>query len=129
MPRVVFVLALLTVGASSAAAAAPEEPVACALAQRGTFKLVANVLPSERGAEMKGIWLDATQGCLRKRTLRVAVHIDLVDAAAKTTRVRRARSGGVDTCAEGGPNFGFDLVPRRIGLGCAKGRWSRAATR
>ena len=31
--------------------------------------------------------------------------------------------GRIDNCAEGGPNFGFDLVPRRIGLGCANGRW------
>lgn len=116
-------LVLLTVVVGSAAAAVPEEPVAFAMAQRGSFKLVANVLLSERGAEMKGVWLDAREGCLRKRTLRVAILVDLVNAAAKTTRVRRTRTGRVDNCAEGGPNFGFDLVPRRIGLGCANGRW------
>ncbi len=116
-------LTLLTLGVGAAAAAVPDEPVAFAQAERGSFKVVANVLLSERGAEMKGVWLDARQGCLRKRTLRVAIHIDLVNAAGKTTRVRRSRTGRIDNCAEGGPNFGFDLVSRRIGLGCANGRW------
>ena len=116
-------LALLTLGVGAAAAVVPDEPVAFAQAERGSFKVVANVLLSERGAEMKGVWLDARQGCLRKRALRVAIHIDLVNAAGKTTRVRRSRTGRIDNCAEGGPNFGFDLVPRRIGLGCANGRW------
>lgn len=104
-------------------ATAAESPAAYAVAQQGSLKVVAAVLLSERGAELKGVWLDPKAGCHAARTLRVELTIDLVGAAAKTTRVRRSRRGVVQNCAEGGPNFGFDLVPRRVGLGCASGRW------
>ena len=104
-------------------AAAVDEPGAFGMAQRGTLKVVAGVLLSERGGEMKGVWLDGKRGCLDRRTLRVAIQIDLVSPAGKTTRIRRSRTGFVDNCAEGGPNFGFDLVPRTLGMGCANGRW------
>ena len=87
------------------------------------LKVVSNVLLSPTGGEMKGVWLDGKRGCLDRRTLRVAIQIDLVSAAGKTTRVKRSRTGFVDNCAEGGPNFGFDLSPRALGMGCANGRW------
>jgi hypothetical protein len=107
----------------AAPAAAADEPGTFGMAQRGSFKLVAGVLLNPLGGEMKGVWLDARKGCLAKRTLRVSISIDLVNAAGRTTRVKRTRRGNVDNCAEGGPNFGFDLVPRSLGLGCAGGRW------
>ena len=72
---------------------------------------------------MKGVWMDAKQRCDVRRTLRVAIDVDLVDPNGTTTRVQRSRRGLVDNCAEGGPNFGFDLRPRALGLGCAGGRW------
>jgi hypothetical protein len=105
-------------------AAAVDEPGAFGIAQRGSLKVVAGVLLSERGGEMKGVWLDGKQGCLDRRRLRVAIQIDLVSPAGKTTRIRRSRTGFVDNCAEGGPNFGFDVNPRALGLGCADGRWA-----
>ena len=40
-----------------------------------------------------------------------------------TRRVRRSRTGLVDNCAEGGPNFGYDLTPKTYGMACANGRW------
>jgi hypothetical protein len=104
-------------------AAAVDQPAAYGVAQRGTLKVVAAVLLSERGGEMKGVWLDGRRGCLDRRTLRVAIQIDLVSPAGKTTRARRSRTGFVDNCAEGGPNFGFDLSPRALGMGCANRRW------
>lgn len=104
-------------------AAAIDQPAAYGMAQRGTLKVVSAVLLSERGGEMKGVWLDGKKGCLDRHKLHVAIQIDLVSPAAKTTRVKRSRTGRVDNCAEGGPNFGFDLVPRALGLGCANGRW------
>jgi hypothetical protein len=75
------------------------------------------------GGEMKGVWLDGKATCLTKRTLRVSIQIDLVSGAGKTTRIARARTGFVDNCAEGGPNFGFDLKPRAYRMACANGRW------
>jgi hypothetical protein len=115
-------LAVLTL-ASATTALAADEPGAYGMAQRGSFKLVAGVLLSPKGGERKGVWLDAKQGCLERRALRVAISIDLVDSRGRTSRVRRTRQGLVTNCAEGGPNFGFDLVPHRLGLGCVSGRW------
>lgn len=108
---------------STAGAAAADDPAAYALAQRGSLKVVANVLLAPAGGEMKGVWLDAAQRCVADRTLRVEIHIDLVGASGKTTRIVRSRRGSVRNCSEGGPNFGFDLVPRTLGLGCSGGRW------
>lgn len=109
--------------ALAAPAGAADEPGTFGMAQRGSFKLVAGVLLNPTGGEMKGVWMDAKQECRARRTLSVSLSIDLVNAAGKTTRVKRSRRGPVQNCAEGGPNFGFDLVPRALGLGCANGRW------
>ena len=109
--------------AIAAPAHAADGPSAYGLAQRGNFKVVSNVLLSPTGGEMKGVWLDAERGCLDTRTLRVSMQIDLVSPAGTTTRIKRSRRGAVDNCAEGGPNFGFDLAPRAYRMACANGRW------
>jgi hypothetical protein len=119
MRTVLAVLAL----ASAAPAAAADLPEATGMAQRGSLKVVSRVLLSPTGGEMKGVWLDGKATCLTKRTLRVSIQIDLVSAAGKTTRTTRARTGFVDNCAEGGPNFGFDLKPTVYKMACANGRW------
>ena len=115
-------LALIAL-ALSAPAGAADPPGTFGMAQRGSFKLVAGIILNDRGGEMKGVWIDAKQGCRARRTLQVSFAIDLVNDAGKTTRVKRTRRGAVDNCAEGGPNFGFDLAPRVLGLGCPGGRW------
>ena len=115
-------LAVLGLTLATSAIAA-DLPAAYGMAQRGSLKVVSVVRLEPSGGEMKGVWLDGKKGCLDRRTLRVAIHIDLVSPAGKTTRVRRSRTGFVDNCAEGGPNFGFDLSPRALGMGCSNGRW------
>jgi hypothetical protein len=119
------VRALLT--ALSLAVAAPalaaDDPSAYGMAQRGSFKVVSSVLLSRTGGEMKGVWLDNKRGCLDRRALRVSMQIDLVSPAGRTTRLKRSRQGFVDNCAEGGPNFGFDLAPKAYKMACANGRW------
>jgi hypothetical protein len=107
----------------AAPALAADEPSAFGMAQRGSFKLVSSVVLSPKGGEMKGVWLDGKAGCLDRRTLRVSIQVDLVSSAGKTTRIKRSRRGAVDNCAEGGPNFGFDLTPKPYGMACANGRW------
>jgi len=107
----------------AAPALAAEDPSAYAMAQRGSLKVVSNVLLSPTGGEMKGVWLDGKRGCLDTRPLRVSIQIDLVASAGKTTRIKRSRRGNVDNCAEGGPNFGFDLTPKAYKMACANGRW------
>ena len=109
--------------AVAAPALAADDPAAYGMAQRGTFKVVSGVLFSPRGGEMKGVWLDGKLGCLDRRTLRVSIQIDLVSPGGRTTRIKRSRQGAVDNCAEGGPNFGFDLAPRAYRMACANGRW------
>jgi hypothetical protein len=116
-------LAVLVLGLAASAAAAADQPSAYGMAQRGTLKVVSNVLLNPTGGEMKGVWLDGKKGCLDRRTLRVAIQIDLVVPAGNTIRAKKSRSGFVDNCAEGGPNFGFDLSPRALKMGCANGRW------
>jgi hypothetical protein len=122
--RFVAMRTLLTVLAlvAAAPAAAADLPEATGMAQRGSLKVVSRVLLSPTGGEMKGVWLDGKATCLTKRTLRVSIQIDLVSAAG-TTRIAQARTGFVDNCAEGGPNFGFDLRPRAYEMACANGRW------
>ena len=107
----------------AAPALAADDPSAYAMAQRGSLKVVSNVLLSPTGGEMKGVWLDGKRGCLDTRPLRVSIQIDLVSPAGKTTRIKRSRRGNVDNCAEGGPNFGFDLTPKAYKMACANGRW------
>ena len=109
--------------ALAAPAAAADDPAAYGVAQKGSFKVVSNVLLSPTGGEMKGVWLDGKRGCRDTRTLQVSIQIDLVSTAGKTTRVRRSRRGPVDNCAEGGPNFGFDLAPKAYKMACANRRW------
>ncbi len=105
-------------------AAAQDLPSAYGMAQKGTLKVVAGVLVSAKGAELKGVWLDETKGCLVKRTLAVSILVDRVPkTGGATTRVRRSRSGAVDNCAEGGPNFGYDLTARAARMACSDGRW------
>ena len=110
--------------ACAAGSAAADLPSAYGMAEKGTLKVVAGVLVTAKGAELKGVWLDDTKGCLVKRTLAVSI---LVDRVAKpgggTTRVRRSRSGAVDNCAEGGPNFGYDLTARAARMACPDGSW------
>ena len=116
----VLVIALSLAVAAPALAA--DDPSAYGMAQRGSLKVVSNVLLSPTGGEMKGVWLDGKRGCLDRRTLRVSIQIDLV-SGGKTTRVKRTRQGAVDNCAEGGPNYGFDLTPKAYKMACANGRW------
>lgn len=99
-----------------------DQPSATGMAQRGSLKIVSRVLLDDRGGELKGVWLDAKRPCSSQRTLRVSYLADLV-RGGKTTRRRSFRSGAVQNCAEGGPNFGFDVTARGLGMACPSGRW------
>jgi hypothetical protein len=118
--RALFAVLLLALAAPAAAA---DDPSTFGMAQRGSLKIVSSVLLGPAGGEMKGVWIDAKQGCAVRRQLRVSVQIDLVSANGKTTRYKASRLGPVDNCAEGGPNFGFDLTPKAYKMACASGRW------
>ncbi|MEX2210334.1 MAG: hypothetical protein WD689_01025 [Gaiellaceae bacterium] len=116
--KAVALLALLVVPAALAA----DRPAATAVAERGSQKVVSRVLLSERGGELKGTWYDTKVPCTANRQLRVSYLADLV-VGAKTTRKRGAKTGPAPNCAEGGPNFGFDVTARGFGMACPSGRW------
>ena len=117
-------LALALAATLAAPAVAADEPAAYGVAQQGSVKVVADVLLEVRGGEMKGGWLNDRLPCTTRRLLVVRIDVDLVRPGGTTSRVRRSRSGRVDNCAEGGPNFGYELDPKALGLGCADGRWA-----
>ena len=79
------------------------------MAQRGSLKVVSNVLLSPTGGEMKGVWLDG------KRGASTGARSASRSRSTSSRRPGRRRGssdrapGFVDNCAEGGPNFGFDL--------------------
>ena len=116
--------AVIAALAVAGAAKAADEPGTFATAQRGSLKLVSGVLLTPRGGELKGVWLDPRRPCSTRRRLTVRIHIDLTPPSGATRRIRRSRTGMVDNCAEGGPNFGFNVNPGALGLGCADGRWA-----
>jgi hypothetical protein len=108
----------------AAPAAAVDRPAATAMAQQGTLKVVSRVLLDDRGGELMGTWLNTRQACSATRRLRVSYELDLVLPNGRTLRRRPpAKTGPVQNCAEGGPNFGFSVRARPLGMACANGRW------
>ena len=117
----VLVALLLGVAAPSAAV---DRPSATAVAQQGSLKVVSRALLDDRGGELMGTWLDARARCGATRRLRVSYEIDLVLPSGKTIRRRpAAKAASLENCAEGGPNFGFAVRARVLGMACADGSW------
>jgi hypothetical protein len=108
--------------AATGGAIAADRPSATAVAERGAQKVVSRALLDARGGELKGTWYDSRRSCLTQRRLRVSYLVDRV-AGGATTRRRAARTGLVENCAEGGPNFGFDVRARGLDMACPSGRW------
>ncbi len=104
------------------AAVATGEPTAFGTARLGSLTVTSSVLLSAKAVDMRGVWNDTKVACTVSRPLRVRVLVDRV-AGGKTTRVRRAGTFRDTNCAEGGPNVGFTLRARSIGLACPNGRW------
>jgi hypothetical protein len=71
---------------------------------------------------MRAVWNDTRVPCTVSRRLRVRVLVDRV-ASGKTTRARRSGTFRDTNCAEGGPNVGFTLRARAVGMACPNGRW------
>lgn len=127
MKRTSFALACLAALAASVAAAAGggvDRPAATATAQQGALKVVSRALLGAGGGELMGTWLNPRVGCAATRKLTVSVELDLVLPSGATVRRRPpAKTGRVANCAEGGPNFGFVVRAKRLGMACANGNW------
>jgi hypothetical protein len=98
------------------------EPTAFGTARLGTLTVTASVVVGAKAVDMRGVWNDTKVPCTVNRRLRVRVLVDRV-ASGKTKRVVRSGTFRDPNCAEGGPNVGFTLNARSIGLACPNGRW------
>jgi hypothetical protein len=114
--------ALLAALASTSPAGAQSEPFGFGQAEKGSLRVVSGAIVSRGSADLRGVWLDNSVGCNQFRSLRVGVLLDRVQGGT-TRRIRRSRIGAVRNCAEGGPNFGFTIRARNVGLACPNGRW------
>ncbi|MDQ3859078.1 MAG: hypothetical protein M3327_11645 [Actinomycetota bacterium] len=119
---IVALTSLLLAAIVPGAAVANHEPFAFGDAKRGRLLVVSGALVAPKSVDLRGVWLNEALGCDQWRSLRVNVLIDYT-RGSMTRRVRRSRMGAVKNCAEGGPNFGFTIGARRIGLACPNGRW------
>ncbi len=119
--RILLVAAVAAAMASGAGAAG--EPAAYADARDGSFVVTSGVVLLAKAAEMKGVWLDETKPCSTTRKLRVSIEVGYVPPAGQGRRVRLSRSGMVENCAEGGPNFGYLVQARRLNFACPSGTW------
>jgi hypothetical protein len=119
-----LILATVALAALAAAPLAAADTFAFGDAKDGRLQVTTGVVVTERDVGLNGLWTDPRIGCLARKRLRVAGQIDFVASdTGKTTRVRRARTGAVVSCAEGGPNFGFWLRAKPNGLACPDGTW------
>ena len=119
-------LALGAVAAATLAAAptasAALDPGAFGVAQDGALVVSSSVLVGGRNVEMMGGWVNESQPCSHRRRLQVDVLIDRV-RSGNTTRFQDSKAGLVGNCAEGGPNFGFQLRAADVGMACPNGKW------
>jgi hypothetical protein len=104
------------------AAVASGEPSTFGIARLGSLTVTASVAVGPKDVDMRGVWNDTKVPCTVSRRLRVRVLVDRV-ADGKTQRIRRSGTFRDANCAEGGPNVGFTLKARAIGLACPNGRW------
>ena len=109
---------LVTAPGASAAA----DPGTFGVARDGRLTVSSSVLVSNKGVEMMGGWTNDAQPCTLERRLRVRIQIERTrgNVSQLTGDVRR---GPVMNCAEGGPNFGFQLTAADVGMACPDGRW------
>jgi hypothetical protein len=122
-------LALLPVPLAAAllvTASAPAQtssPGTFAISERGSLQVASSVLVTRRGADMRGGWTNDRISCQASHRLTVRIEIFRTANGQPAGEVRRRKTGPVTNCAEGGPNFGFDLAPKDYAMACANGRW------
>jgi hypothetical protein len=104
------------------AAVASGEPSSFATARLGSLTVTASVAVGSKDVDMRAVWNDPKVPCTVSRRLKVRVLIDRV-VGGKTQRIRRSGTFLDANCAEGGPNVGFTLKARSIGLACPNGHW------
>ena len=114
IPKVALLLGIAAVGGG--------EPSSSGTARLGSLTVTASVLAGAKAVDMRGVWNDTKVPCTVSRRLRVRILVDRV-ASGKTKRILRSGTFPDTNCAEGGPNVGFTINARAVGLACPNGRW------
>jgi hypothetical protein len=124
--RVLFaVAAFLT--SSAALAEAAGEPNAIADAHLGTLHVTSAVYVRPKAVDLMGVWQDSKVACKVNRRLRVKGEVDYIPVRGHPSRPFVRTKTFLDVnCAEGGPNVGFTVTARQLGLACPNGTWKPA---
>jgi hypothetical protein len=127
MTRARGVLVIAIVGtamlAAVAGASAADNPGTFASARDGQLTVSSSVLVNRRGVEMMGGWINDSQSCTTRRRLTVKIAISRTRGDVGTGFAAAPMTGLVENCAEGGPNFGFQLSASDVGMACPDGTW------
>jgi len=121
------VLAICLLAISVGLAQAAGEPGMIADAQLGTLHVTSAVYVGPKSVDLMGVWQDSKVKCTTKRRLRIQGEIDYIPFKGKPRRpFVRTRTFLNVNCAEGGPNVGFTVKAKRLGLACPNGTWKPA---
>ena len=118
-----LIIAAVAFGALAVALPASAEPEVFASAVDGDLMVSSSILVSGRATDMRGGWVKESLPCSTIRRLKVAIIVERVPGSGGARVVRKSKSRLVMNCAEGGPNMGFNLTARSLGMNCPDGRW------
>ena len=111
--------------ALAAVAQAAGEPNVISDAHLGTLHVTSAVYVSRTSVDLRGVWQDSKVSCRVTRRLRVKGAIDYIPTPFAMARrpFVRTRFFPDTNCAEGGPNVGYTVTARKLGLACPNGSW------
>jgi hypothetical protein len=96
-------------------------------AQLGSLHVTSAVYVSPKTVVLMGVWQDSKVKCTASRRLQIHGAIDFIPFKGKARRpFLRTRTFLDVNCAEGGPNVGFTVKARSLGLACPNGTWKPA---
>lgn len=111
----------------AALAQAAGEPNVISDARLGTLHVTSAVYVSRTSVDLRGVWQDSKVPCSVNRRLRVKGAIDYIPSGGRPQRpFVRTRTFLDVNCAEGGPNVGFTVTAKQLGLACPSGTWKPA---
>ena len=121
------VAVLVCLAVSAALAQAAGEPFATGDAHLGTLHVTSAVYVNPRSVELMGVWQDTKVKCTVNRRLKVKGEVDYIPFGGTPRRpFVRTRTFLDVNCAEGGPNVGFTVTAKQLGLACPNGTWKPA---
>lgn len=118
---------LVSFAGSAAFAQAAGEPFSTADAHLGTLHVTSAVYVRPKSVDLMGVWQDTKVKCTVSRRLKVKGEVDFIPFGGTPRRpFVRTRTFLDVNCAEGGPNVGFTVTAKQLGLACPNGTWRPA---